>query len=50
MNKDHKQFLDNVRDSGLINMYGAAPSLIKEFGMSKSEARSVLQKWMVIAD
>jgi hypothetical protein len=39
-------FLDNLRDSGRINMFGAAPYLEKAFGLSKSEAREVLLQWM----
>ena len=39
-------FLDMVRDSGKINMYGAAPYLAEEFHISKYEARDVLAEWM----
>ena len=46
MNQDHKQFLDNLRDSGLVNMFFAAPSLQQEFEMEKKEAESVLFEWM----
>ena len=39
-------FLDMVRDSGKINMFGAAPYLAEEFHISKYEARDVLAEWM----
>ena len=44
--KPYFDFLLALRDSGATNMFGAAPYLQKEFGMSKSEAREVLKKWM----
>lgn len=39
-------YLDMLRDSGRINMYGAAPYLAEEFAISKYEARDVLAEWM----
>jgi len=39
-------FLDSLRESGQINMFGAAPYLAEAFGLSKSEAREVLRQWM----
>jgi len=44
--KPYFDFLNALRDSGATNMWGAAPYLQKEFGLSKSEARKVLGKWM----
>ena len=44
--RQHYDFLLTLRDSGKTNMFGAAPYLQKEFGMSKKEAREVLSKWM----
>ena len=44
--RQHYDFLLTLRDSGKTNMFGAAPYLQKEFGMSKKEAREVLAKWM----
>ena len=43
---EHFQFLDDLRESGAINMFGAAPYLQEEFGLTKTEARVVLQAWM----
>lgn len=39
-------FLNNLRDSGRINMFGAAPYLQQAFGLDKKEARQVLREWM----
>lgn len=39
-------FLDQLRESGSINMFGAAPYLAEAFGLSKNEAREVLRQWM----
>ena len=38
--------LDELRDSGKINMYGAAPYVAEWFGVSKHEARVLLSTWM----
>ena len=39
-------FLENLRKSGVTNMYGAAPYLMEEFDLSKHEAREILTDWM----
>lgn len=39
-------YLDNLRISGKINMYGAAPFLEAAFAISRKEARLVLSCWM----
>ena len=39
-------FLENLRRSGITNMYGAAPYLQEAFGMSKNDAVAVLADWM----
>ena len=44
--KDMHSFLNDLRDSGVTNMFGAAPYLQKEFGLDKREARQVLANWM----
>jgi len=43
---DHLEFLDDLRESGETNMYGAGPYLIDEFGMSRKEARETTLYWM----
>jgi hypothetical protein len=44
--KPYFDFLVALRDSGATNMFGASPYLQDEFGLSKSEARKILSKWM----
>jgi len=40
------EYLSDLRDSGEVNMFGAAPYLIRDFGMSRAEAREALLGWM----
>jgi hypothetical protein len=44
--QDHLEFLDDLRDSGVTNMFGAAPYLVTAFEVSKSEAITILSYWM----
>ncbi len=44
--KEHYEFLDELRESGKTNMFGAGSYLQDEFGMNKREARSVVLAWM----
>ena len=44
--KDMFIFLNDLRDSGVTNMFGAAPYLQKEFGIDQKSAREVLANWM----
>ena len=44
--QEYFDFLIDLRDSGAINMFGAAPCLSAEFGLDKHEAREVLLAWM----
>lgn len=39
-------YLQALRESGEINMMGAAPYLMDEFGMSRCEARDALLAWI----
>lgn len=39
-------FLDELRESGMTNMYGASPYLEEEFGLGHKEASKVLLQWM----
>lgn len=40
------EYLDSVRDSGI----DAAPYVQEEFGLTKQEAESVLESWMLTYD
>ncbi len=46
MEKEYKEFLDELRESGKTNMFGAGVYLEEEFGLSRREAREVLSNWM----
>ena len=46
MTVEHSEFLMALRDSGVVNMYGAAPYLQEAFELSRNEARTVLVEWM----
>lgn len=46
MTKEHKEFLDVLRESGVTNMFGAAPYLMEEFDIEKKEAIEILSEWM----
>jgi len=46
MEEDHNQYLNDLRESGECNMFGASPYLVAEFGIDKKEARAILAEWM----
>lgn len=39
-------YLETLRRSGAVNMFGAAPYLAEEFDLDKREARRILSLWM----
>ena len=41
------EYLDKLRASGITNMFGAAPYMERELGMSRHGARTILSKWMM---
>ena len=50
MNRERETYfayLDELRESGVINMFGAARYLQREFPeLSQNQAKTVLQDWM----
>ncbi len=44
--KEMFEYLDDLRESGLTNMYGAGRWLEDEFELPKYQARQVLKAWM----
>lgn len=40
------EYLDVLRETGITNMYGAAPYLANAFGIDVKEARAILGDWM----
>jgi hypothetical protein len=47
---EYFQFLDDLRESGITNMFGAASYLEDEFELSKKDAKKVLLDWMKTFD
>ena len=50
MNEELKQeifvFLDNLRESGEVNMFGSGAYVMEMFDVSKTEAREYVTAWM----
>lgn len=47
MNKEEVfVFLDDLRDSGVINMFGASSYIESAFGLKRFEAKELLLEWM----
>ena len=44
--QEYFDYLDGLRNSGEVNMFGACPYLQREFEMTRKEASTVLQAWM----
>lgn len=43
---EYFQFLDDLRASGVTNMYGASPYLEDEYGLTKADAKAIHINWM----
>ena len=39
-------YLDDLKESGVTNMFGARPYVEEEFGFSKVKSGHLLSKWM----
>ena len=44
--QEYFDYLEELRQSGETNMFGATPYLMNEFGLDKREARDILSAWM----
>ena len=45
--QEHLEFLDDLRESGITNMYGAGTYLQEEYPLlNKDEAGSIIHYWM----
>ena len=42
----HLEYLDDLRESGVTNMYGASPYLVDKFGVTRQESHEILGYWM----
>lgn len=43
---EHLEYLDDLRDSGVTNMFGAGAYVEREFGVSRKEASLIVGYWM----
>jgi hypothetical protein len=43
---EYLEYLDDLRASGVTNMFGAAPYITETFGLTQKESRAVLLYWM----
>lgn len=50
LTEEMSDYLNTLRESGIINMFGAGPYLESEFDLSRREARQVLMEWMKWVD
>lgn len=39
-------YLEDLRESGQTNMFGAAPYIAEAFDLNKYQAREILSEWM----
>jgi len=44
--KEIFNYLNDLRDSGVTNMFGAGSYIVSEFGIDKIEASKFLSNWM----
>jgi uncharacterized protein YciI len=44
--QEHLAFLDDLRESGETNMFGAGPFLMAQFAVDRKTAREILGLWM----
>jgi len=42
---EHLEYLDDLRESGVTNMWGAAPYVENEFDISLKEAQDICEYW-----
>lgn len=46
--KEKFDYLNNLRLSGVVNMFMAGPYLMADFDISSDDASEVLKKWMAL--
>ena len=44
--KEYYMYLESLRRSGVVNMFGAGIYLETDFGLSHTDARHILAMWM----
>jgi hypothetical protein len=43
---EHLLFLDDLRESGVTNMFGCSPYIQDEFSVSRADAKTIAIYWM----
>lgn len=43
---EHLEYLDDLRESGVTNMFGASPYLVRRFSLQDTSAGEILDYWM----
>jgi hypothetical protein len=46
MTTEHKEYLEELRDSGATNMWGATPYLQARFALDEKRAGEILVEWI----
>ena len=44
--KKYYEYLDRLRESGIVNMFGAGEYIETEFDLTKQDAKEILLDWM----
>ena len=50
LTREHKNFLEALRRSGVTNMYGAVPYLVEKFDLPQARAKDILTAWISTYD
>lgn len=45
-NQEYFDYLDSLRESGVVNMFGAGPYLERDFGLTRYQAKDIVLEWM----
>ena len=40
------KYLDDLKDSGVVNMFGATDHIINHFGYTREQSKQLLMEWM----
>lgn len=46
LTNEHKVYLEALRDSGVTNMWGAAPYIQDRFDVSYADSKKILVEWI----
>tara|TARA_R110000824_G_scaffold259469_1_gene448196 strand:- start:711 stop:917 length:207 start_codon:yes stop_codon:yes gene_type:complete len=46
LEREAMEYLNDLKDSGVTNMYGATPYLMEEMDLGRSDAGKIMRLWM----